>query len=72
MLYGKHATTGAVAPGPVDIKEELSPPRIDDVLVLPELTKEFFESAFFRRFLVQRERSLPPFLGGADRPRPRP
>lgn len=56
MLYGKHATTAAVASGPVDIKEESSPPpRVDDVPVLPELTKEFFESAFFRRFLVQRK-----------------
>lgn len=53
MLYGKSATDAALASQGDENERSLSPTgrKVDR---LPELTREFFDSPFFRRFLVQR------------------
>ena len=59
MLYGKTAANAAVASNP---EEPVSDPsrspskgKEKDEPLIPDLTKDFFESAFFRRFQVQRK-----------------
>lgn len=57
MLYGKSAANAAVANNPDDDASDASrsPTRIkEESNVIPDLTKEFFDSAFFRRFQIQR------------------
>lgn len=53
MLYGKSATDAALASQGEDGERSLSPSgrKMDRI---PELTREFFDSPFFRRFLMQR------------------
>lgn len=59
MLYGTSATNAAVATRSeeVTINTSRSPSKSTDGVgpILPDLTKAFFESPFFRRFQVQRE-----------------
>lgn len=54
MLYGKSATDAALASQGDDLDRSISPTgaKFDR---LPELTREFFESSFLRRFHIQRE-----------------
>lgn len=53
MLYGKSATTATLASQQVD--SERSRSRTGrKVELIPDLTREFFDSPFFRRFLAQR------------------
>jgi len=54
MLYGKSATDAALASQGEDADRPQSPTgrRFERI---PELTHEFFDSAFFRRFHVQRK-----------------
>lgn len=56
MLYGKSATNAALA-SQGDEERSLSPTSKPERL--PDLTREFFESPFFRRFHVQRESEFP-------------
>ncbi|KAL1413541.1 hypothetical protein Q8F55_001315 [Vanrija albida] len=53
MLYGKSATDAALASQGDDLDRPLSPsaPKHERI---PELTREFFESSFLRRFHIQR------------------
>jgi hypothetical protein len=59
MLYGKTAANAAVASNPdeavSDPSRSPSKGKEKDDMVIPDLTKDFFESAFFRRWQVQRE-----------------
>jgi hypothetical protein len=51
MRYGKTAANAAVAANPDHVDEGSRSPKGKERLeVLPELTKEFFESPFFSRF----------------------
>ncbi|KAL7421552.1 hypothetical protein Q5752_003321 [Cryptotrichosporon argae] len=50
MLFGKSATSAAVATQADGSSRSSSPPRYQ----IPELSREFFDSGFFRRFQVQR------------------
>ncbi|WVW83759.1 hypothetical protein I302_105780 [Kwoniella bestiolae CBS 10118] len=57
MLFGKTAASAAVAhqTGEPSSDASLSPIKaVDRGEIIPDLTKEFFDSAFFRRFQVQR------------------
>ncbi|ORY32498.1 hypothetical protein BCR39DRAFT_522503 [Naematelia encephala] len=55
MLYGKSAAVAAAATSSKSSDSSNSPRGKDGVTVaIPDLTKEFFDSAFFRRFQVQR------------------
>jgi hypothetical protein len=58
--YGKDAVELATIGSPI---EEKATPKVS---VIPELTPEFFQSAFFRRFQVQREQPIPFHLITAD------
>lgn len=55
-IYGKQAISAATGSG--DKRNQVSKVKIAPG-PLPELTPEFFESAFFRRFQVQRKPSQP-------------
>jgi hypothetical protein len=60
MLYGKTAASAAVAANPDEGDEgSRSPKGKDRIEFIPELTKEFFDSPFFRRFQIQSESSGP-------------
>lgn len=60
MLYGKTAASAAVAANPDEADEgSRSPKGKDRIEFIPELTKEFFDSPFFRRFQIQSESSGP-------------
>ncbi|RXK40132.1 hypothetical protein M231_02589 [Tremella mesenterica] len=52
-IYGKSATNAAMASSE-DSEATSSREALRDIATLPELTLEFFESPFFRRFQVQR------------------
>jgi hypothetical protein len=54
MLYGKSATDAALASQGEDADRPQSPAGLK-LERIPELTREFFDSAFFRRFHIQRE-----------------
>ncbi|KAK8864304.1 hypothetical protein IAR55_001551 [Kwoniella newhampshirensis] len=57
MLYGKSAASAAVAHRTSEHSSESSLSPIkgkEKEVAIPELTKQFFQSAFFRRFQVQR------------------
>lgn len=54
MLYGKSATDAALA-SQGDDNERSRSPTGRSAERIPELTREFFESPFFRRFIIQRE-----------------
>ncbi|WWD17398.1 hypothetical protein CI109_101839 [Kwoniella shandongensis] len=57
MLFGKSAASAAVVHRTVEQSSDssMSPVKGKEVeVVLPELTRDFFESAFFRRFQIQR------------------
>ncbi|TXT15729.1 hypothetical protein VHUM_00232 [Vanrija humicola] len=53
MLYGKSATDAALASQGDDLDRAISPSAAKFER-LPELTREFFESSFLRRFHIQR------------------
>ncbi len=55
MLYGKSATDAALASQGDDAGERSLSPNGRKMDRIPELTREFFDSPFFRRFLMQRE-----------------
>ena len=56
MLYGKSAAIAAVASNPTDDgSSDSSRGNERETIVIPDLTREFFDSSFFRRFQVQRE-----------------
>lgn len=63
LLYGKTAASAAVASNAdeatSDPSRSPSKGKDKDDVVIPDLTKDFFESAFFRRFQVQRESTRP-------------
>lgn len=57
MLYGKSAASAAASnadESSSDASKSPGKPNIKEEFVLPELSKAFFESAFFRRFQIQR------------------
>lgn len=54
MLYGKSATDAALA-SQGDEGDHPHSPTGRKFERIPELTREFFESAFFRRFHIARE-----------------
>jgi hypothetical protein len=65
MLYGKTAANAAVAANPNHVGEGSRNPKGKERLeVLPQLTKEFFDSPFFRGFQVQRKSELLPSHSG--------
>lgn len=54
MLYGKTATDAALA-SQGEGEDRLLSPSARGMERIPELTRDFFESSFFRRFQIQRE-----------------
>lgn len=54
MLYGKQATNAAAVTTDIKPQIQAGPSRSAPGTV-PELSPDFFESAFFRRFQVQSE-----------------
>ena len=69
MLYGKSAAVAAVASSDDSETPSIREHQRESDFV-PELTKEFFDSPFFRRFQVQSEPFSPklPFKNSADIP----